>query len=94
MFTFDTAEKRLRNMSAMIDRLGLDPVMLARGRLGHNLRSALRTCQSCSAEDVCRDWLVRAPHTLERAPRFCPNAERFARVRADEFKRAAKESWS
>jgi hypothetical protein len=94
MFAFDTAEKRLRNMSAMLDRLGLDHMMLARGQLGRNLASALRTCQACSAEEMCRDWLARAPNTLERAPRFCPNAERFAVVRAVEFKRTAKENWS
>jgi len=65
-------------MCEMLDRLGLDERVLARGRLATGLRSAVCTCQSCDADQLCQDWLVRAPEWLEQAPVFCPNAELFA----------------
>jgi hypothetical protein len=46
-----------------------------------DLRFAIDTCQSCDADQVCLNWLVRAPGWLDKAPAFCPNAERFARMR-------------
>jgi hypothetical protein len=64
-------------MCAMLERLGLDADMLARGRLANGLREAVCKCQSCDAEDHCQAWLVRAPDLLDKAPAFCPNAELF-----------------
>ena len=78
--TYD-ADHRWQNMCAMLDRLGLDAAELAHGRLASDLRSAVASCQHCSADHVCSDWLVRAPEKLEKAPVFCPNAELFASVR-------------
>ena len=77
--TFDRAVFRLRNMSEMMDRLGLDAETLARTNL--NVRSVFRACQTCPADEVCHDWLVRAPKSFRRAPAFCPNAKRIARAR-------------
>src|SRR5262249_28111104 len=74
MFTFDKTDRRARNMSEMMDRLGLDTDALACRRLGLDLSSAIRTCQFCNADEVCRDWLARAPKSLAKAPAFCPNA--------------------
>src|SRR3974377_109002 len=65
----------------MLNRLGLDAAMLAHGRLGTALRSAVDTCQSCDANLLCEAWLVHAPKQLDKAPVFCPNAAVFARVR-------------
>ena len=65
------------NMSGMLDRVGLDAVMFAPTDLGF----AVDTCQSCDADQVCLNWLVRAPEWLDKAPAFCHNAERFARMR-------------
>jgi hypothetical protein len=76
MFTFDKADRRARNMSEMMDRLGLDTDAFARRRFGLDLSSAIRTCQFCNADEVCRDWLARA-----KAPAFCPNATLFAQAR-------------
>jgi len=78
--TYD-ADRRWQNMCAMLDRLGLDTSELAHGRLASDLRSAVSNCQHCGADQVCSDWLARAPETLEKAPVFCPNRELFASVR-------------
>lgn len=84
MFTFDKAERRLTNMSEMMDRLGLDITLLAYGRPGMDLRSATHSCRYCRADDMCRDWLARMDQSIDRAPAFCPNAELFARMRAEQ----------
>ena len=60
MFTFDKADRRARNMSEMMDRLGLDPDAFAHRRFGLDLSAAIRTCPFCHADEVCRDWLARA----------------------------------
>lgn len=75
IFTFDRAVHRLRNMSEMMDRLGYDAETLARTDL--NVSSMFNACQICPAEEICHDWLARAPKSFKRAPAFCPNAERF-----------------
>ena len=75
------AEARWRNMCEMLDRLGLDASMFGQGRLASDLRAAVSSCQSCGADQVCQDWLVRAPECVDKAPAFCPNAELFASVR-------------
>lgn len=65
------ADRRLYNLSEMITRLRLDFVDL-------NIGSALHTCQTCPAAEVCNGWLVRASKSFKRAPAFCPNARRFS----------------
>jgi Family of unknown function (DUF6455) len=84
MFTFDRADRRARNMSEMMDRLGLDTDAFARRRLGLDLSSAIRTCQFCYADEVCRDWLARSAKSSAKAPAFCPNATLFAQARAEQ----------
>ena len=79
IFRFDKAVRRLRNMSEMMDRLGFDVEALARTDL--NVRSVFRACQSCPADEVCHDWLLRASKSFKRAPAFCPNAKRFGRAK-------------
>jgi hypothetical protein len=71
----DYAELRYQNMSEMLNRLGLDAVTLARGRLGIDLHLAVRMCQSCDADQACKDWLVQTPGRLDKASAFCRNAE-------------------
>jgi Family of unknown function (DUF6455) len=75
------ADRRWRNMCEMLDRLGLTAEMLADGRLANDLRVAVCTCQSCDVDQVCQDWLVRAPEWIQQAPDFCRNGELFACVR-------------
>ena len=79
ILTFDIAVNRLRNMSEMMDRLGFDAETLARTDL--NVSFVFRACQICPADEVCHHWLARAPKSFQRAPAFCPNAERYARAR-------------
>lgn len=81
MSNINHAASRWRNMCEMLDRLGLDAEMLAHGRLANDLRFAVCTCQSCTADQVCQDWLVRAPEWIDKAPDFCRNAELFACTR-------------
>jgi hypothetical protein len=83
MFTFDRADRRARNMSEMMDRLGLDIDAFAHRRFGLDLSYAIRTCQFCHADEVCRDWLARSAKSSTEAPAFCPNATLFAQARAE-----------
>lgn len=84
MFTLDRCDRRARNMSEMMDRLGLDTDAFARRRFGLDLSSAIRTCQFCNADEVWRDWLARAAKPSAKAPAFCPNASLFAQARAEQ----------
>jgi Family of unknown function (DUF6455) len=78
MPNINVADRRWRNMADMLDRLGLNSAMLAHGRLATGLRSAVCTCQSCDADQLCQAWLLRAPEWIDAAPAFCANAELFA----------------
>ncbi len=78
MFNIDAADRKWRSLCDMLERLGLDPGMLAHGRLATALRAAVATCQSCDRDQLCQSWLVRAPEWLDAAPAFCPNAELLA----------------
>ena len=77
---FATVARRSRNMSEMMDRLGIDAEALA--RVDVNLNSVYRACQLCPADEACREWLTRESKALKRAPAFCANAERFAHAKA------------
>jgi hypothetical protein len=82
MSNLDAPDRRWRNLSGMLNRLGLDAEMLAHGRLAVSLRSAVSTCQSCDTDQLCQAWLMRAPEWLNTAPAFCPNCGLFACERA------------
>jgi hypothetical protein len=78
MSNLDEPDRRWRNLSGMLDRLGLNAEMLAHGRLAVALRAAVSTCQSCDTDQLCQGWLARAPEWLDAAPAFCPNRRLFA----------------
>jgi hypothetical protein len=78
---FESFDRKIANMSTMLSRLGIDPAMAAGLEFGSLFASAIRACQACPAGEVCRDWLARGEGRLERAPAFCPNAQRFDRVK-------------
>jgi Family of unknown function (DUF6455) len=84
MFTFDKTDRRARNMFEMMDTLGLDTEAFAYRRLDLDLSSAIRTCQFCIADKVCRDWLAR-PQSSDKALAFCPNAALFTQARAEQL---------
>jgi hypothetical protein len=46
------------------------------------LAQMVDACQRCDADQVCGDWLARAPEKIATPPAFCPNA--------DALKKAAK----
>ena len=46
------------------------------------LAQMVDACQRCDADEVCGDWLARAPKKIATPPAFCPNA--------DALKKAAK----
>jgi Family of unknown function (DUF6455) len=76
--------RRMENMSDMLDRLGLARADCSGRGSAPVFGSAVRVCESCAAGDVCHDWLKRAAKTLYRAPDFCPNADRFAQLLAEQ----------
>jgi len=75
MFTLDKADRRARNMSEMMDRLGLDTDAFAHRRFDLDLSSSIRTCQFCDADEVCRDWLARAAKALAETIRLLPQCD-------------------
>ena len=71
-----------RNIAALSDRLGL-PTVAAAWPIGiSQLALAVQACQSCDADEVCTDWLARAPDKIATPPAFCPNAAALARAEA------------
>ena len=68
------ADRRLYNLSEMITRLRLDFEDL-------NFGTVLRACETCPADEVCNDWLMRASKLFNHPPAYCPNAERFAHAK-------------
>ena len=76
--------RRMENMSELVTRLGLDPLTASRRCGGSVFGSAVRVCEACPATQTCHDWLARAAATLYKAPAFCPNADRFAQLLAEE----------
>jgi hypothetical protein len=39
------------------------------------LAQMVDACQRCDADEVCGDWLARAPKKIATPPAFCPNAD-------------------
>lgn len=79
MHTFvSRLDLRAKNLGEMMKRCDVDPVVLARERLGLTLFSVARACIYCRHGDECRRWLEVADSSIMNAPpAFCPNAERF-----------------
>ncbi|HVZ54648.1 MAG TPA: DUF6455 family protein [Pseudolabrys sp.] len=73
----------VRNMAAVTEKLGLSTAgKPAAWPTGVSLLAqAIASCQRCDAGEVCADWLVRAPKTIEVPPAFCPNAPEFKRAK-------------
>lgn len=74
------SDHRLRNMSRMMEAVGVDVREFSLRRDGYDLIDAIRSCRSCRAADTCSDWLRREPGSAEGAS-FCPNEDRFLRAR-------------
>lgn len=74
-------DRRASNLGEMIQLCGVDPVALARERLGQTLISVARACICCRHSDACRRWLAAADRRIATAPApFCPNAGHLRRA--------------
>ncbi len=91
MSVIDRVDRRLSNMRMMLERLGIDLVAFSRQNQGRFLASAIPTCQDCSCDEACHDWLGRASAGLQQAPAFCPNAQLFAWAKQDQPRAGAAE---
>ena len=58
----------------MVDRIGADPVALARLDQGRAYEQARSACLFCRKTDACLRWLDARSET-DRIPEFCPNLE-------------------
>jgi len=67
-----TVERQASRMAAMMQKVGADPVRLARLRAGEVYADARTKCLQCSSARECLLWLDANPPTRE-APHFCPN---------------------
>lgn len=63
-----------RRMMSMLERVGLDPAIVASGDTEAIMKEIRQRCRRCTAEAVCERWLV-GDEVGENA--FCPNAKVF-----------------
>lgn len=73
-------DRRAGLMHGMMTRMGVDVEKAAFVALGTQLSNAARTCAFCRHATECRAWLNRG-NTEDEWPDFCPNAQRFERLR-------------
>ena len=67
-----------RNFSVMAEKLGVTvPAAWPTGMA--QFTQAYEACRRCEADEVCADWLARAPDSIQVPPEFCPNRAEFAR---------------
>jgi hypothetical protein len=66
-------------LAEMSARLGRDPMPAPRAAswpAGVSLLAQMvDACQRCDADEVCADWLARAPKKIATPPAFCPNVD-------------------
>lgn len=74
-------DRKIRNMSAMLSRIGIDPAVLAQRPLGTIFTTSMRACLACPNGDICTAWLDQARGPIDHVPEFCPNGRRFERTR-------------
>ncbi len=82
MSVLERIDRKIRNMSTMLQRFGIDPAVFAQERVGTVFTASMRACLSCPNGEICRGWLDSAPERIERIPEFCPNASRFEYAKA------------
>lgn len=71
-----------RRMMQMLQRVGLDPDIVAQGDSETIIREVRRRCRKCQSEGPCERWLAGEK---EGDNLFCPNAQVF-----EELKRAGQ----
>lgn len=88
MSTSQKDDRKPENMAEMTDGLGIKIVPAAWRSGVAGLAEAINA-QSCPADEICRDWLMRAPARLQQVPPFCPHAASFNAATADQRPRRA-----
>jgi hypothetical protein len=69
---FRRVERQALRMHATMERLGVDPVALARFRQGDAYAEARALCLFCAASERCLRWLDD-PTQASTRPEFCPS---------------------
>lgn len=77
---FHRVERRARRMHEIMERLDVDPVVLARLRRGDAYAEARTRCLSCGTSNKCVRWLEQPPQPDKR-PEFCPSLSLFEACR-------------
>lgn len=80
MNLFAALDRRGALMHRMMASLGIDIEKASHIALGTQLSSAARTCAFCRHARECQQWLDSGA-SGEDWRRFCPNAQRFDRLR-------------
>lgn len=73
---FHRVERRARRFREMMQRLDVDPAVLARLRGGDAYAEARKLCLFCGTSDTCLRWLEQPAQPGNRAD-FCPNRKLF-----------------
>jgi len=68
----------------MMERLGIDLASGMAAPPNLSFATVFHRCETCSCEPACRDWLDIMPAAVAFAPRFCPNADIFFELQADQ----------
>lgn len=80
---FSGLELRADNLRDMMRHCTVDAQTLALDLCGQTAEAVVRACFYCRSTDACRQWLDSTdPDTANDPPSFCPNCDRFRRVRA------------
>jgi hypothetical protein len=69
-------ERQAVRMHEIMERLGVDPVALARLQQGQCYAEARARCLFCKSADTCLRWL-ESEATSPDVPDFCPNLPLF-----------------
>jgi len=67
-----------RRMRKMLERVGIDPIVVAGGDTAQIINEIRQRCRTCSTEAVCERWLAGK---RQGGNDFCPNANVFATLR-------------
>jgi len=70
-------ERQAVRMHEVMERLGVDPVALARSQQGDAYAEARARCLFCKSADVCLRWLESHEQPPQQKPDFCPNLPLF-----------------
>jgi len=71
------------NFDNMMERLGIDGVCCVVPRFSLLFSCALRNCGSCTAREMCTEWLAKDHNDRLAPPKFCPNFDLLSELSYD-----------